>query len=134
MYLLFYDKTIKKEVRDEELIEFIKSLHIEYQNKKPQNLLIYKEKVVEFQLGIGDKENKCIFMYSPLSTPDEDTLIAFNPKIHREDSTYVYIFESNGVPNRDYKRCLINFEDALKEIEYFQENGCLSKNLKWYAY
>lgn len=135
MAQIFYNN-ISKDILEEDLIETLKSIHLEYQHKKPYILALYLRDV-RFNLGIGDINNNTIMMYDTFLDKD-DTLIAYNPATIGEDRfDDIYIFHcSSSEIAKHWKRCLIPFDEVLKELLYYIENNCLPKisNIGWHAY
>lgn len=136
MYFLSYDNISKREIEDKELIDTIRALNIEYRNKIPHILVIRKsdKKMEAIIIGIGDRENRSTFMYDPEEIID-DTKVAYDPQFIKDETTMLSVFQySNGEFQKAYKHRYIKFDDVIKEIEYYMENGKLSNNLKLYSW
>ena len=104
MTQIFYNN-ISKIVLEEDLIETLKAVHLEYKRKKPYILSLHLRDV-RFDLGIGDINNNTIMMYDTFLDKD-DTLIAYNPMTNGEDKfddVYLFHYSSSEIEKHWIRR------------------------------
>lgn len=132
MYLLKYNGINQEVSTKAEVIQVIKSLHLEYKTKKPQVLSILINNKNCLNLCIGDINNNSTLMYISFSD-NEDDIIAYNPNIDNHDER-VSIFYVGETKTNHFLMWLLPFEMVLSEVEFFLNNNCLSDKLSWHAH
>lgn len=130
MWKIYYDYNEKLISEPREILEFIKGLHLEYQNKQAQFLAIELQGIGYVEIGIGDKLNRSMIFYSPIAD-EEDKKISYTPK--GDKTKKVKVFSSKGVLRDISEYNLIRFDAVLGEVEYFLYNKNISNNIKWYS-